>query len=294
MFAWPMKVAGFTIIRNAVLLDYPVVEAITSVLPVCDLFVVAVGKSEDDTLQLIQSIGSPKIKIIETVWDDNLREGGRVLAVETDKAFHAIPDEYDWAFYIQSDEVLHEKYRESVQKAMALHVSNPQVDALLFDYLHFYGSFDFVGNSLWYRREIRIVRNNKQIFSFGDAQGFRKLPNQKLRVKKADASIYHYGWVRTPEAMQRKNEMMHKFWHDDDWMEENVHQKAAFDYSEFESLKRFDGTHPKVMLTRIANKNWHFDPNLSNPKLSFKNKIRLWLDEKTGYLPGEYKNFKMV
>ncbi len=294
MFAFEMKVAGFTIVRNALLLDYPVVEAIQSILPVCDFFVVAVGKSQDKTLELIQSIDSPKIKIIETVWDDSLRQGGRVLAVETDKAFHAIPPEYDWAFYIQGDEVLHEKFHAPVRQAMEAHLNNQLVEALLFDYLHFYGSFDFVGNSLWYRREIRIVRNNKKIFSYGDAQGFRKQPNAKLRVKKANATMYHYGWVRTPEAMQRKNEMMHKFWHDDAWMEENVLKKAPFDYSEFESLKRFAATHPQVMLARVGNKNWDFNPNLNNPNLSLKNKIRLWIDEQTGYLPGEYKNFKLV
>jgi glycosyltransferase involved in cell wall biosynthesis len=281
-------------VRNANKLDYPVVEAIQSILPICDLFVVAVGKSDDDTLQLIQSIQSHKINIIETVWDDSLRVGGKVLADETNKAFAAIPDEYDWAFYIQGDEVLHEQYHKPVLEAMQAHVNNPVVEGLLFDYLHFYGSFDFVGNSLWYRREIRIVRNDKHIFSYGDAQGFRKQPNQKLRVKKANACMYHYGWVRTPEAMQRKNEEMHRFWHDDDWMEKNVHSQAPFDYSEFESLVPFKGSHPAVMQGRIAAKNWNFRPNLNNPRLSIKNKIRLWIDDKTGYLPGEYINFKLI
>ena len=68
-----MKVTGFSFIRNGVKFDFPIVEAIKSILPICDEFVVAVGKSEDDTLGLIQSIGSPKIKIIETVWDESLR-----------------------------------------------------------------------------------------------------------------------------------------------------------------------------------------------------------------------------
>ena len=95
-----MKVAGFSFVRNAIKYDYPIVEAISSVLPVCDEFVVAVGNSEDQTYDLIKSINSPKIKIIETVWDDNLRDGGKVLAVETDKALKAISSDCDWAFYI--------------------------------------------------------------------------------------------------------------------------------------------------------------------------------------------------
>jgi hypothetical protein len=110
-----MKICGFTIIRNAIKYDYPVLESINSILPICDEFIVAVGKSEDDTLQLIQSINSPKIKIIETVWDDSLREGGKVLADETNKAFNAIGPEFDWCFYIQSDEVVHENDHQKIR-----------------------------------------------------------------------------------------------------------------------------------------------------------------------------------
>ena len=142
-----MKVSGFSFVRNAVKLDYPIIEAITSVLPICDEFVIAVGKSEDNTLELIRSIDSPKIRIIETVWDDSLREGGRVLAVETDKAFAQISEDSDWAFYIQGDEVLHEKYLDTVKQAMQAHKDNPNVDGLLFKYKHFYGSYDYVADS---------------------------------------------------------------------------------------------------------------------------------------------------
>jgi hypothetical protein len=81
---------------------------------------------------LIQSIWSPKIRIIETVWDDSLREGGRVLAVETDKAFKAISPDSDWAFYIQGDEALHEKYLDVVKEAMIKYNNDPAVEGLLF------------------------------------------------------------------------------------------------------------------------------------------------------------------
>src|SRR6478672_5293005 len=107
-----MKVSGFTFIRNAVINDYPIVEAITSILPLCDEFIVAHGNSSDNTLELLQNINSSKIKIIDTVWDDSLREGGRTFALETDKAFEAISKDTDWAFYIQGDEVIHEKYHD--------------------------------------------------------------------------------------------------------------------------------------------------------------------------------------
>ena len=131
-----MKVSGFTFIRNAVLLDYPIVASIQSILPLCDEVVVAVGKSEDQTLELIQHI-DPKVKIIQTIWDDELRENGRVLAIETDKALAAIDPSSDWAIYIQGDELMHQDDHASILNAMKTHLNDSEVDGLLFDYLHF-------------------------------------------------------------------------------------------------------------------------------------------------------------
>ena len=179
-----MKVCGFTIVRNAVRLDYPIVEAIMSILPLCDEVIVAVGTSDDGTLELVKGIYSEKIKIIETVWDDRQREGGRTLALETDKAFAAIPTDADWCFYIQADEILHEQYYPVIREAMQRYKDVKGVDGLLFHYKHFYGSYDYLGSSWnWYRREIRIIRNDRNIFSYRDAQGFRKKPNKKLSPK---------------------------------------------------------------------------------------------------------------
>jgi hypothetical protein len=127
-----MKIAGFTFIRNAVQNDYPIVEAITSILPICDEFVVAVGKSDDATLALIQSIPSDKIRIIETVWDDQQREGGRTFALETDKAYQAISPDTDWAFYIQGDECVHEKDLPVIRQAMETYAADSEVEGLLF------------------------------------------------------------------------------------------------------------------------------------------------------------------
>lgn len=85
-----MFISGFTIARNVIKADYPIKEAIYSILPLCDEVIVAVGKSEDNTLEYIRGFNEPKIKIIETVWDDNMREGGKVLAIETNKAFEQV------------------------------------------------------------------------------------------------------------------------------------------------------------------------------------------------------------
>lgn len=289
-----MKVSGFSFVRNAVKYDYPVVESYKSVLPVVDEFVVAVGDSDDGTLDLISSIDSPKIKIIETRWDDSLREGGRVLAVETDKAFNAVAEDSDWAFYIQADEVMHEKYHDTVIKEMHDNLDDDKIHGLLFKYLHFYGSYDYVGDSRrWYRREIRVIRNRPGIQSYKDAQGFRFTDNTKLNVRLIDAFIYHYGWVKDPRAQQRKAEEFHKFWHDDDWVEKNIPKADEFDYSGIDSLTLFEGTHPAVMQQRIAEKNWQFDHDISHRRLELKDKILMGIENLTGWRPGEYRNYRL-
>ena len=208
-----MKVSGFTFIKNAIKYDYPIIEAITSILPICDEFVIAVGKSDDDTLNFIRSIGSPKIRIIETVWDESLRKDGRVLADETNKAFKAIAADSDWAFYIQGDEVFHEKYLEPIREAMLKYKDDRKVDGLVFEHLNFYGSYDYFADSRhWHKKEIRVVRNDKNIYSFRDAMSFRKGNDEKLNVAYVNAFIYHYGWVKIPKAMQEKQKEFQKYY----------------------------------------------------------------------------------
>lgn len=289
-----MKVAGFTFIRNAIKYDYPVVEAITSVLPVCDEFIVAVGRSDDETLQLIKNINSPKIKIIETVWDDTLREGGQVLADETNKALKAVSADTTWAFYIQADECIHEKYLPAVKEAMLKWKDDRQVEGLLFNYLHFYGSYDYIGDSRkWYRKEIRIIRNNSGITSYRDAQGFRK-DGEKLKVKPIDAFVYHYGWVKPPQLQQAKLEVFNRLWHDEEWMKKNIKQANEFDYSQIDSLAQFKDTHPAVMLQRIKNKNWKFTFDHSRKKLSLKSRVLMLIEQTMGWRIGEYKNYRTI
>ncbi|MCB0804471.1 MAG: hypothetical protein KDC05_01660 [Bacteroidales bacterium] len=288
-----MKVSGFTFIRNAIKYDYPVVESIRSILPLCDEVVVAVGNSDDDTRNLIAGIDD-KIKIVDTVWDDSLRVGGRVLALETDKAFGAVSNDSDWAFYIQGDEVMHEKYLDEVRSQMEQWKDDKRVEGLLFKYLHFYGSYDFVASSTrWYSHEIRVIRADKSIYSFRDAQGFKIGNNRRLRVKPIDAYIYHYGWVKEPAAMQKKQETFNKYWHDDDWMEENIVKASEFDYSNIDALKPFEGTHPKVMQERLKRKNWKFEFDFSKSNISRKDKLKIYLRDRFGIDTG-YKNYRKI
>ena len=289
-----MKVCGFSFIKNAVKYDYPIREAILSVLPLCDHFILAVGDSEDMTIDLVKDL-DPKIEILHTIWNPALRTGGRVLADETNKAFGAIPSEYDWAIYIQGDEAIHEEDFDQIRTAMKKYLHDQAVDGFLFEYQHFYGSFDYVATSpKWYRREVRIIRNDKNIFSYRDAQGFRKIPNKKLQVIPLKARVFHYGWVRPPHIMRNKINDFHKFWHDKDELEKRLVPTEEFDYGEVSSIEKFCGTHPMVMQERIRQCNWTFDKELQRKKPSISEIIRLWIEQKTGWLPGSYKNYKTI
>ena len=289
-----MRVVGFTFIRNAIIYDYPIVEAIQSILPLCDEIIVAVGKSEDDTFALVNSIHPTKIRIIETVWDETLREGGKVLAEETNKAFDAIGKEADWCFYIQGDEALHEQYFEVVKNAMIQFKDDDEVEGLLFKYKHFYGSYDYVGDARnWYRHEVRIIKNDKNIRSYKDAQGFRK-KDKKLNVKLLNAYIYHYGWVKHPRQQQLKLQNFNKLWHNDKWISEHIPAFDEFDYSQIDSLKHFEGTHPKVFQERIKKTNWEFNFDPTKRKLSLKEKVSRIIEKWTGYRIGEYKNYRLL
>ena len=291
-----MKVSGFTFIKNAVQFDYPVAEAIRSILPLCDEMFVAVGDSMDNTRDLITNIGSEKIRIIDTVWDKTLREGGAVLADESNKAFRAITGNPDWCLYIQGDEVLHEQYHETVRQSMLQWKDDVRVDGLLFKYKHFYGSFDYTASSSrWYRNEIRIIRHNPNIYSYRDAQGFRKENDKKLSVKAMDAYMYHYGWVRPPKTMMDKTRNFANFWGGDRVTEEFTQlYTGEFDYAQIDALEKFTGTHPLVMQDRIKRMNWQFDYDLSYNNLTIKDHFKNIMEKWTGIRPFDYKNYILL
>lgn len=288
------KISGFTFIRNGVMLGYPFVESIKSLLPLVDELVIAAGNSNDATLEKLSKINSEKIRIVNTVWDDTKRSGGAVLAEQTNIALQNC--KYEWCVYLQADEVLHEQDYNTIFSEIQNADSN--VEGLVFDWKHFYGSYDFIGvGRQWYRYEIRAFKNTGSVVSYRDAQGFRTKNKQgelvKLNCKKIDATIYHYGWVRHPKEQTRKQKAFYKLYNEQDL---TISDEAMFDYTNCYEVEKYFGSHPKQMKSRIAgSKNWtqNFDPT----KLQKKNiKITLsdWLEKKTGLRIGEYKNFRLL
>ncbi|MDI3503709.1 MAG: hypothetical protein PWP64_645 [Candidatus Cloacimonadota bacterium] len=300
--------------RNGEKLYYPIVEAIRSILPICDEFVVAVGKgdSDDHTRDLIAAVDDPKIRIIDTVWEEKYCKRGMINSYQTDIAMKACSG--DWLFYVQADEVVHEKYLPLIKTRCEALLNDHQVEGLLFNYKHFWGDYDhYHGGHGWYPYEIRIVRNLPHIHSYQSAQSFRWFeyydnPRQergtrKLRVAKVDAYIYHYGWVRPPHLMRNKNKALDSV----HWGQAKAEKHYAagpdyFDYGPLNRLEKFKGTHPAVMRDRIARFDWADKLQYSGkpdpgrmPHKHEKMSIRLLslLEQITGPI-GTFKNYKLI
>jgi hypothetical protein len=221
--------------------------------------------------------------------------GGKVLADETNKALAGVSSDSDWCFYIQADECIHEDDIPIIKNALLQHKDNPNIEGLLFNYRHFYGSYDYIGDSRrWYRKEIRIIKNTGKIKSWKDAQGFRTIQNEKLKVVPIKARIFHYGWVKHPKEQQIKQEQFHRLWHDDQYMQKNVYQQQEFNYSGIDSLVKFTETHPQIMKDRINRINWKFDFDVSRKNFNLKTFFLYWFEKFTGKRIGEYKNYKVV
>lgn len=236
-----MKISGFTIARDVIKYNYPVVESITSILPVCDEFIVNVGDSEDETLALIQSIKSDKVRIIQERWDLSL--GKEVLSHQTNLALKECRG--DWAFYLQSDEVVHEQDLGHIVAAMKKYLKDEKVDALRFRWFHFYASYyRYRIDYGWYQKQDRIIRNNGQVESFGDAYGFRRKDNWPLGRKNCGAFVYHYGWVQPQEVMAQRRINAENI----GFVQLNEQERSSeYDYGRLKDHPIYFGTHPKVM-----------------------------------------------
>ncbi len=281
-----MFVCGFSIVRNGVKYNYPFVEAIKSVLPLVDVFYVNVGKGEDNTLEVLkESIKDPKLKIVETEWDMSMREGGKLLSFETNRIMRYC--EGDWGFYIQADEVVHEDDYDIIYEAMKRYLDNPRVEGLSFRYIHFEGTYDYV-NPFRYRKQVRIVRLRDDIVSWGDAAGFRKKDGRKLRTKPSGARIFHYGWVRSPEEMLKKQRDFEKLYHDDEFIEKVYRDKKIYTFPNMDICRPFKGTHPAVMHERIKRLNWQVrQPRFRLPLFLNPKTYRILL-HKWGILKGDW------
>lgn len=314
-----MKISGFSMVKNADKLYYPVKEMILSALPLVDEFIIAIGDcdKDDDTRNLVESIDTNKIRIIDTVWDIEKYPRGMENAHQTDIAKSLCKG--DWLLYLQADEAIHEDDIPTIRQNCEKYLNNKAVDGFLFQYYHFWGDYDHYHFShAWYKREIRIVRNDPEIHSWESAQSFRRIPNfdginyrqqqgtYKLNVVELNARIFHYGWVRPPELMKKKTKALDTIHKGSDKVEKlEKTNYYTFDYGPLNRLKKFKGSHPSAMSSWIEKFNWR-DRLQYSGKVSahrkrhkherFKYRILTFIENTffKGKTVGGFKNFKII
>jgi len=284
--------SGFTLVRNAVTLDYPIVPAIRSILGVCDEVVVNVGRSEDGTRELVAAIGDPRVRILDTEWD--FSRGSEALARETNRAMAACRGA--WGLYVQADEVLHESGAAILAEKVREWDGDGRVEGLLVDYVHFYGDFETVATSRrYYRREVRCIRLGRDIRSFQDAQGFRVGPElRKIRARLTDARMFHYGWARSARAIGEKFEISKTIFPGDPGRATAARARGSLGRPPL--LRRFTGAHPSVVREWIAARahdtipvgGRRFRPGAVRFYLSD------WIERLTGARLFEYRNYVEV
>jgi len=285
-----MKVSAFTFIKNGQILGYPFIQSIQSILPIVDEFVINVGQSEDDTLTLIQSINNPKIRIIQSTWNDNMHDRGYVYGQQ--KMIAQFNCTGDWAFYIEGDEVYHEDDLDKIRASMQMHVDNPEVEALVFDFYHFYGNANsYLDSPGWYRSEARIIKNSVRSYAPDGLFWLVLDSNKKGRYPKAKhtgARCYHYGWVRSEEQMNLKSQKVQQYWGG---------ESAKIDYSQMDQsiIKEFSGTHPKIVQDWLPQDKgiYQADPNYEPTKKQKKHRLMLKL-EKWFNLELSKKHYKLI
>ena len=280
-----MKVSGFTFLRNGQKLGYPFVASIRSILPMVDEFVVALGPCDDDTERMLGEIGDPKIRIIPTQWNEHIRGDYSVkgFVFGQQKSIALFNCTGDWAFYLEADEAVHENDLPKIHAAMERYLDDARVEALAFDYLHFYGNANtYAWSPRWYRTEVRIVRNT--IPAWGpEGLFFIALDTHKRgrypRAASSGATIYHYGWVRSETQMDLKTSATHKYWKDE--------PAARVDYTQIDpaTLRLFAGTHPKVVQDWLPKAEGLFqaDPHYRLTSRERKHRLMLRLEQWFGF-----------
>ena len=307
-------------VKNATLLYYPIRQSIESILPLVDEFVVALGDCDatDRTEKEILAIGSAKIRIVRTVWDIEKYPNGTENAHQTDIAKSHCTG--DWLFYLQADEVVHEQYLPTIRQYCEAHLNDAEAEGLLFGYLHFWGDYWHHQEAHgWYKNEIRIIRNLPDVHSWESAQSFRRIPNFdgqnyrqqagtfKLKVVKVPAFIYHYGWARPPQLMQRKKKSLDTIHKGEERVAELYrHRPTEFDYGPLGRAAKFAGTHPAVMMDWMEKFDWkgqlNYSPRELNPHRerhkhdSLRVRLLTFLEQKLlgGREIGGFRNYELL
>ncbi|MHC4172069.1 MAG: glycosyltransferase family protein [Planctomycetota bacterium] len=228
---------------------------------------------DDGTIDLIKSLDD-QIKIITTPWyPKQIKKGAWRYDQFEDIALFTCQG--DWIFSLQADEVVHEEDLPKIKEAMTKYADDLEVEGLLVKLYQFYGGYNFRRiDRRWPPGGVRIVRNGINVYSGAGSQTFyigQRRKMRYLRVAQTDARVYHYGWVRNPEMMQKKSVVVGEYDSSAEKLSKMKTQKT-YDFYNVKPryLAAFEGSHPKVMQDRISKHNWFFDPSECHYKPTLK------------------------
>ncbi len=296
-----MKISGFTYVKNGFDYGVPFLEAIQSILPICDEFIAVIGESNDGTREAVEKLQSPKIKIVDSIWDMNLKKGGKVFAQQTNIGIDHITG--NWAFHIQADEVIHENDLPKISEAIQENNDNQKVEGFILPFLHFWGGYNYIRNTRRiHKHEIRIFRTGLGVRSYRDSQGFRKFSSgenyeneqgEKLFVKKINAPIFHYNGIRPPAMFRKKAEEMGSFYKNENEVREELNARN-YDWDNVDRVELFTRSHPALMQPKVNAQDWEYVYNPSKAVWKTKDKILQPIEDVLGFKFGEYKNYKLI
>lgn len=207
------SLAGCLIIKNGTKFDYPFQQAIESVLPICDEFVVVEGVGEDDTYERLLAMREKdqKIQVVRSKMERKVSELSRAtdLSISLTKC--------DYYLQIQGDEGINEFSCRRIRSV----VDRGGFDILQTRIFHFWSSFDTVYiPKVFYDYVWRVARRSlfPQLHSIGDAMNLGPLSLPGLRtlaLPETEAYWLHYGFVRNPKQMVEKCYEFFPWWSQD-------------------------------------------------------------------------------
>lgn len=251
------RLSAFSYLKNGVVFDYPFIESLLSIAPICDQIIVCyASESTDGSREALEALQAklPQLELYPSkVWQTPGLSQGEVIRLAAEEA-EAYCDG-DWLLHLQADEVYLNAEVLSIKNYLdQYHCLD--IDGFFFQVLHFYADYDMVigpqgAKAGWYQETMRLSRAGKAKHIQDAWTQLLKEPQSKaLRVP---IRIFHYGHVREKEAMRLKASYMERLYHDlaDDY---EVCAAQAFEYNAVpkELIEPFDAEHPETMLKRIS------------------------------------------
>lgn len=247
------KISVYTTTTNSIQNEYFAIEGIRSALLFADEVVVMDGGSTDNTIDQINKIGDPRVKIYTNKWLHSL--GKSMTGINKSLSLGYCTG--DWCVLMDSDEVFHEDDVEQIKRLPS--VVSDDIVGIKFNTIHFYKDYNHIMNGCpdWkdlYNDKVYMVRNglcvhhgavNTEPDAHVDLHGKPLDPSKTILTS---VKVFHYGHARSKEAYVKK--LNHIEGRHSGWKWKPVDSKS-FEWMPDYKLRDLKDSHPMVMKERI-------------------------------------------